>query len=131
MHLAKATNGEAEKLGAGAQTPTLSSAASLTSPAQPEGSPGGGAAHPEPESQGSGGFRRRRTLPAEGPSRGGTVPWHPVGRGKRGAAAMDDHSLDEFRRRWQEELAQAQALRKRRRPEAAERRPRRPEVVAK
>ncbi|XP_006204849.1 F-box/WD repeat-containing protein 8 [Vicugna pacos] len=41
---------------------------------------------------------------------------------------MDDHSLDEFRRRWQEELAQAQALRKRRRPEAAERRPRRPEV---
>ncbi|XP_024833268.1 F-box/WD repeat-containing protein 8 isoform X2 [Bos indicus] len=43
---------------------------------------------------------------------------------------MDDHSLDEFRRRWQEELAQAQALRKRRRPEAAERRPRRPEVVS-
>ncbi|XP_023502842.1 F-box/WD repeat-containing protein 8 [Equus przewalskii] len=42
---------------------------------------------------------------------------------------MDDHSLDEFRRRWQEELAQAQAQRKRRRPEAAERRPRRPEVV--
>ncbi|XP_007189717.2 F-box/WD repeat-containing protein 8 [Balaenoptera acutorostrata] len=42
---------------------------------------------------------------------------------------MDDHSLDEFRRRWQEELAQAQALRKRRRPEATERRPRRPEVV--
>lgn len=42
---------------------------------------------------------------------------------------MDDQSLDEFRRRWQEELAQAQALRKRRRPEAAERRPRRPEVA--
>ena len=42
---------------------------------------------------------------------------------------MDDHSLDEFRRRWQEELAQAQALRKRRRPETAERRPRRPEVA--
>ncbi|KAM5191127.1 F-box/WD repeat-containing protein 8 [Callospermophilus lateralis] len=42
---------------------------------------------------------------------------------------MDDHSLEEFRRRWQEELAQAQALRKRRRPEAAERRPRRPEVA--
>lgn len=42
---------------------------------------------------------------------------------------MDDHSLDEFRRRWQEELAQAQAQRKRRRPEAAERRPRRPEVA--
>lgn len=42
---------------------------------------------------------------------------------------MDDHSLDEFRRRWQEELAQAQALRKRRRPEAAERRPRRAEVA--
>lgn len=42
---------------------------------------------------------------------------------------MDNHSLDEFRRRWQEELAQAQALRKRRRPEAAERRPRRPEVA--
>ncbi|KAM5312978.1 F-box/WD repeat-containing protein 8 isoform 2-T2 [Glossophaga mutica] len=35
---------------------------------------------------------------------------------------MDDHSLDEFRQRWQEELAQAQALRKRRRP-------RRPEVA--
>lgn len=35
---------------------------------------------------------------------------------------MDDRSLDEFRRRWQEELAQAQALRKRRRP-------RRPEVA--
>lgn len=46
-----------------------------------------------------------------------------------GPAAMDDHSLDEFRRRWQEELAQAQALRKRRRPEAAERRPRRAEVA--
>ncbi|XP_059532663.1 F-box/WD repeat-containing protein 8 isoform X2 [Myotis daubentonii] len=42
---------------------------------------------------------------------------------------MDNHGLDEFRRRWQEELAQAQALRKRRRPEAAERRPRRPEVA--
>lgn len=42
---------------------------------------------------------------------------------------MDNHSLDEFRRRWQEELAQAQALRKRRRPEAAERRPRQPEVA--
>lgn len=42
---------------------------------------------------------------------------------------MDNHSLDEFRRRWQEELAQAQAQRKRRRPEAAERRPRRPEVA--
>lgn len=42
---------------------------------------------------------------------------------------MDDHSLDEFRRHWQEELAQAQALKKRRRPEAAERRPRRPEVA--
>ncbi|XP_066226918.1 F-box/WD repeat-containing protein 8 [Saccopteryx leptura] len=42
---------------------------------------------------------------------------------------MGDHSLDEFRRCWQEELAQAQALRKRRRPEAAERRPRRPEVA--
>lgn len=42
---------------------------------------------------------------------------------------MADHSLDEFRRHWQEELAQAQALRKRRRPEAAERRPWRPEVV--
>lgn len=41
---------------------------------------------------------------------------------------MDSHNLDEFRRRWQEELAQAQAVRKRRRPEAAERRPRRPEV---
>ncbi|XP_063470632.1 F-box/WD repeat-containing protein 8 isoform X3 [Symphalangus syndactylus] len=41
---------------------------------------------------------------------------------------MDDYSLDEFRRRWQEELAQAQAPRKRRRPEAAERRARRPEV---
>ncbi|XP_012365494.2 F-box/WD repeat-containing protein 8 isoform X2 [Nomascus leucogenys] len=40
---------------------------------------------------------------------------------------MDDYSLDEFRRRWQEELAQAQAPRKRRRPEAAERRARRPE----
>lgn len=35
---------------------------------------------------------------------------------------MDNHGLDEFRRRWQEELAQAQALRKRRRP-------RRPEVA--
>nr|XP_011762747.1 F-box/WD repeat-containing protein 8 isoform X1 [Macaca nemestrina] len=42
---------------------------------------------------------------------------------------MDDCSLDEFRRRWQEELAQAQAPRKRRRPEAAERWARRPEVV--
>lgn len=42
---------------------------------------------------------------------------------------MDHHSLDEFRRRWQEELAQAQAQRKRRRPEAAERRARRPEVA--
>ncbi|KAM4827516.1 F-box/WD repeat-containing protein 8 isoform 2-T4 [Thomomys bottae] len=42
---------------------------------------------------------------------------------------MDDHSLEEFRRRWQEELAQSQALRRRRRPEAAERRPRRPEVA--
>ncbi|KAL4701292.1 hypothetical protein H8959_015296 [Pygathrix nigripes] len=42
---------------------------------------------------------------------------------------MDDCSLDEFRRRWQEELAQAQAPRKRRRPEAAERRARRLEVV--
>ncbi|XP_004597853.2 F-box/WD repeat-containing protein 8 [Ochotona princeps] len=42
---------------------------------------------------------------------------------------MADHGLEEFRRRWQEELAQAQALRKRRRPEAAERRPRRPEVT--
>ncbi|XP_023060005.1 F-box/WD repeat-containing protein 8 isoform X3 [Piliocolobus tephrosceles] len=42
---------------------------------------------------------------------------------------MDDCSLDEFRRRWLEELAQAQAPRKRRRPEAAERRARRPEVV--
>lgn len=42
---------------------------------------------------------------------------------------MSDHSLDEFRRCWQEELAQAQAVRKRRRPEAAERRPRRPEVA--
>lgn len=41
---------------------------------------------------------------------------------------MSNHSLDEFRRCWQEELAQAQAVRKRRRPEAAERRPRRPEV---
>uniref|UniRef100_A0A8D1G7Z1 F-box/WD repeat-containing protein 8 n=1 Tax=Sus scrofa TaxID=9823 RepID=A0A8D1G7Z1_PIG len=41
---------------------------------------------------------------------------------------MDDYNLDEFRRRWQEELAQAQTLRKRRWPEAAERRPRRPEV---
>ncbi|XP_021113045.1 F-box/WD repeat-containing protein 8 isoform X2 [Heterocephalus glaber] len=35
---------------------------------------------------------------------------------------MDDHGLEEFRRRWQEELAQAQALRKRRKP-------RRPEVA--
>lgn len=43
---------------------------------------------------------------------------------------MDDHSLEEFRRRWQEELAQSQALRRRRRPEAGERRPRRPEAGA-
>ncbi|XP_049721510.1 F-box/WD repeat-containing protein 8 [Elephas maximus indicus] len=42
---------------------------------------------------------------------------------------MDNHGLEEFRRRWQEELAQAQALKKRRRPETAERRPRRPELV--
>lgn len=42
---------------------------------------------------------------------------------------MNNPSLDEFRRCWQEELAQAQAVRKRRRPEAAERRPRRPDVV--
>ncbi|XP_074258287.1 F-box/WD repeat-containing protein 8 isoform X1 [Saimiri boliviensis] len=42
---------------------------------------------------------------------------------------MDDCSLEEFRRRWQEELAQAQAPRKWRRPEAAERRARRPEVA--
>lgn len=42
---------------------------------------------------------------------------------------MDAQSLDEFRRRWQEELAQAQAQRKRRRPEGAERRGRRPELV--
>ncbi|XP_054450231.1 F-box/WD repeat-containing protein 8 [Pteronotus mesoamericanus] len=42
---------------------------------------------------------------------------------------MEDHSLDEFRRRWQEELAQAQAQRKRRRPEVAEWRPPRPEVA--
>ncbi|KAF6277860.1 F-box and WD repeat domain containing 8 [Rhinolophus ferrumequinum] len=40
---------------------------------------------------------------------------------------MNNPSLDEFRRCWQEELAQAQAVRKRRRPEAAERRPRRPD----
>lgn len=40
---------------------------------------------------------------------------------------MDEHCLDEFRRRWQEELAQ-QALRRRRRLEAGERRPRRPEA---
>ncbi|XP_037012001.2 F-box/WD repeat-containing protein 8 isoform X2 [Artibeus jamaicensis] len=33
---------------------------------------------------------------------------------------MDDHSLDDFRRRWQEELAQSQALRKRRRPRRPE-----------
>jgi F-box/WD-40 domain protein 8 len=43
---------------------------------------------------------------------------------------MDEQGLEEFRRRWQEELAQAQALRKRRRPETAERRPRRPDVAA-
>ncbi|KAL6038439.1 hypothetical protein STEG23_016145 [Scotinomys teguina] len=43
---------------------------------------------------------------------------------------MDDHSLEEFRRRWQEELAQSQALRRRRRPDAGERRPRRPEAGA-
>ncbi|XP_060049008.1 F-box/WD repeat-containing protein 8 isoform X2 [Erinaceus europaeus] len=42
---------------------------------------------------------------------------------------MDAQSLDEFRRRWQEELAQAQAQRKRRRPEGAERRGRRPDLV--
>ncbi|GAB1290088.1 F-box/WD repeat-containing protein 8 [Apodemus speciosus] len=43
---------------------------------------------------------------------------------------MDDHNLEEFRRCWQEELAQSQALRRRRRPEAGERRPRRPEAGA-
>ncbi|XP_055987034.1 F-box/WD repeat-containing protein 8 [Sorex fumeus] len=44
---------------------------------------------------------------------------------------MDAQGLDEFRRRWQEELAQSQALRKRRRPEAAERgRARRPEPAS-
>ncbi|XP_055461930.1 F-box/WD repeat-containing protein 8 [Psammomys obesus] len=42
---------------------------------------------------------------------------------------MDEHCLEEFRRRWQEELAQ-QALRRRRRLEAGERRPRRPEAGA-
>lgn len=39
--------------------------------------------------------------------------------GRTGTATMDDHNLEEFRRRWQEELAQAQAQRKRRRPEVA------------
>ncbi|KAK2102701.1 F-box/WD repeat-containing protein 8 [Saguinus oedipus] len=43
---------------------------------------------------------------------------------------MDECSLEEFRRRWQEELAQAQAPRKWRRPDAAERRARRPEVAS-
>lgn len=44
---------------------------------------------------------------------------------------MDDHNLEEFRQRWQEELAQSQALRRRRRLEAGERRsPRRPEAGA-
>lgn len=43
---------------------------------------------------------------------------------------MDEHNLEEFRRRWQEELAQSQALRRRRRLEAGERRPRRPEAGA-
>lgn len=43
---------------------------------------------------------------------------------------MDDHGLEEFRRRWQEELAQAQAQRRRRRLEAGERRARRPEAGA-
>lgn len=57
------------------------------------------------------------------------APAGPRRRRRLGVRAMDDHSLDEFRRRWQEELAQAQALRKRRRPEPAERRPRRPEVA--
>ncbi|XP_035113644.2 LOW QUALITY PROTEIN: F-box/WD repeat-containing protein 8 [Callithrix jacchus] len=42
---------------------------------------------------------------------------------------MDECSLEEFRRRWQEELAQAQAPRKWRRSDAAERRARRPEVA--
>lgn len=43
---------------------------------------------------------------------------------------MEDHNLEEFRRRWQEELAQSQALRRRRRLEAGERRPRRAEAGA-
>lgn len=43
---------------------------------------------------------------------------------------MDDQGLEEFRRRWQEELALSQAQRRRRRPEAGERRPRRPEAGA-
>lgn len=43
---------------------------------------------------------------------------------------MEDHNLEEFRQRWQEELAQSQALRRRRRLEAGERRPRRPEAGA-
>ena len=84
MHLAKATNREAEKLGAGAQTPTLSSAASLTSPAQPDGARGGGAAHPEPESReaavsGGDGHFPRRDLPAEALSRG--ARWAEAGGG--------------------------------------------------
>lgn len=44
---------------------------------------------------------------------------------------MEDHGLEEFRRCWQEELAQSQALRRRRRRlEAGERRPRRLEAGA-
>ncbi|XP_075389963.1 F-box/WD repeat-containing protein 8 [Tenrec ecaudatus] len=41
---------------------------------------------------------------------------------------MDCHGLEEFRRRWQEELVQAQALRRRRRPDA-DRRQRRAELA--
>nr|XP_014336220.1 PREDICTED: F-box/WD repeat-containing protein 8 [Bos mutus] len=78
---------EAEKLGAGAQTPTLS-----RKPHQPctarRGARGRGRP-PGTGEPGSGGFRRRRTLPAEGPSRGGTVPWRPAASRSRSPPARD------------------------------------------
>uniref|UniRef100_A0A8B7UI47 F-box/WD repeat-containing protein 8-like n=1 Tax=Castor canadensis TaxID=51338 RepID=A0A8B7UI47_CASCN len=88
---------------------------------------GGRVARPEPRSGGPSSFRpRRRTLSADGLPRG---TWRAEDE-EVGGLTMDEQGLEEFRRRWQEELAQAQALRKRRRPETAERRPRRPDVAA-
>lgn len=125
LRLAKATSGKVDKHQVQGTDPGLARLKPVVGDSVRDAA-GAGPPSRNPSAAGSG-FRPRRALPAEGLSRGTRH-----GRGRHGgpaAKAMDNHSLDEFRRRWQEELVQAQALRKRRRPEAAERRSRRPEVA--